>query len=514
MNATNVFSAAALHSANKIALSDLDASTGRHELSYQALNDQILTLSGALLTAGLKSGERVAMLIGNGWEYVVCFHGILAAGMVAVPMNVRLLEPELAHILSDSGARLLIAQHDLLNACESLNSVTELGVWMVRGPVSSQPSLIQKLRESIPLQQPVYVTEETLASIMYTSGTTGRPKGVMLSHGAWSAVSTFAVRELGYGDDEVTVHTAALTHGSGYLVLPTVAVGGKNVICAKFDARRILDLLGTERITGGFFVPSMIRMLLDASSDTPVRAPYLRCLYYAGSPIDVSTLQEAMQKFGPVLVQSFAQTEIPMFLTVMSRTDHVQATSGMAPELLRAAGRPIDGMQVRIVDDSGEDAPPGEPGEIIAKGPNMMLGYWANPEATAQTIVDDWLYTGDIGSLDKNGVLYIVDRKKDMIISGGSNVYAREVEEVLLRHPCVKDVAVIGLPHIKWGEMVTAVLVRRENRSADDLDDYCRNNIPDFRRPKRMVWVDELPRNSYGKVLKRQLKTELEEPAR
>jgi acyl-CoA synthetase (AMP-forming)/AMP-acid ligase II len=144
----------------------------------------------------------------------------------------------------------------------------------------------------------------------------------------------------------------------------------------------------------------------------------------------------------------------------------------------------------------------------------MMLGYWANPEATAQTIVDDWLYTGDIGSLDKNGVLYIVDRKKDMIISGGSNVYAREVEEVLLRHPCVKDVAVIGLPHIKWGEMVTAVLVRRENRSADDLDDYCRNNIPDFRRPKRMVWVDELPRNSYGKVLKRQLKTELEEPAR
>jgi acyl-CoA synthetase (AMP-forming)/AMP-acid ligase II len=509
MNLACILAEAAKAHRDRIALTDLDDPRGRLDITYGALWQQVRSTAQALREAGIQPGERVAMLMGNSWEYVQAFVAIASAGAVAVPMNTRLLEGELLHILRDSGARLLIADGALLRIRPQLVGATPLGEVVARPveePGRGQRAFAEFQADGFPVDL-AQVEDGALASINYTSGTTGMPKGAMLPHRAWQAVADYTCHLLGFAADEVTIHTAALTHGSGFLLLPTMRVGGRALLCARFDPPRVLQLLRDEKVTSGFLVPSMIQMLLDAhGGGGRLEGLALRALYYAGSPIDPSTLRGALETFGSVLVQSFAQTEIPMFLTSMGRSEH-DLINGAKPHLIRAAGRIVAGVRLRVVDDEQRDVPPGEPGEVIAQGPHMMLGYWNRPEATAETIVNGWLHTGDVGRFDAEGYLYIVDRKKDMIISGGSNVYAREVEEALLRLPGLKEVAVIGLPHRKWGEMVAAVLVPQgEQLPTADLEAFCRREIADYRRPKQFFWVDSLPRNAYGKVLKRQLR--------
>jgi acyl-CoA synthetase (AMP-forming)/AMP-acid ligase II len=513
MNIATILARAAEQHPRRIALTDLDTPAGRRDISYRELWEQVQRTAQALRDLGIAPGERVAMLMPNSWEYVQSFLAIASAGMVVVPMNTRLLEDELLHIVKDCGARLLIAQHALLESRPKLRGAAPLGEVIARaeGPLAVGQRPFEAFPAARGPAEPATVGEEALASILYTSGTTGLPKGAMLPHRAWRAVSRYACELLAFGDDEVTIHTAALTHGSGFLMLPTMEVGGRALLCAKFEPERVLGLLGEERVTSGFLVPSMIQMLLDAhEGQPPLRGLALRAMYYAGSPIDPGTLRGALATFGEVLIQSFAQTEIPMFLTAMGHGEH-RLINGTKPHLIRAAGNVVRDVRLRVVDDEGRDVPQGEPGEVVAQGPHMMLGYWNRPEATAETIVDGWLHTGDIGRFDEEGYLYIVDRKKDMIISGGSNVYAREVEEALLRCPGIKEAAVIGLPHPKWGEMVTAVLVAEGGAPVveSELESFCRREIADYRRPKQFFWVDALPRNAYGKVLKRELRQRL-----
>jgi len=502
-------------SPERIALVDLDAADGPDRLTYGALYHRVGCFARGLMQRGLQPGDRVALLVANSTEYVEAFMAIAAAGLVAVPLNIRLLEDDLRHMLKDSGARFLIANDHLLQARPGLSALVPDGV-IVIGDLTAAHSHGQKPVASfrfseIPCEPPLPILpvgSEQLMSLMYTSGTTGSPKGVMLSHGSWSAVAAFTIHHLNYGDDEITLHTAPLTHGAGFLVLPTLLRGGTNLVCARFDAARTLDLFAQEGVTNGFFVPSMIRMLLDEAAQRPPRSFPLRSLYYAGSPIDPGTLREALERFGPVLVQSFAQMESPMFLTVLDHDDHRRIASGESEHLLRSAGRPVKGAEVRVVDDGGAPLPVGGTGEIVARAPQVMLGYWQRPDATRDALHEGWLHTGDIGRFDDGGYLYIVDRKKDMIISGGSNVYAREVEDVLLRYPGIAEVAVIGLPHAKWGEMVTAVLVCQPGMTVDEdeLADFCREQLADYRRPRRFFYIDVLPRNPYGKVLKRELR--------
>lgn len=520
MNIAGILAHAAEMHGPRIALTDLDDPAGRRDITYRELWDQVQRTVQMLRDLGIRPGERVAMLMGNSWEYVQTFLALCSGGMVAVPMNTRLLEDELLHIVRDSGARMLVAHGALLESRRKLVGATALGELIARPtePLSPGQRSYQDFAGAAPAIGPVQVAADTLASINYTSGTTGLPKGAMLPHRAWNAVAGYTCDLLDFGDDEVTIHTAALTHGSGFLVLPTMRVGGRALLCAKFDPQRVLQLLRDEQVTSGFLVPSMIQMLLDAHGDAaPLRGLALRAMYYAGSPIDPSTLRGALATFGDVLVQSFAQTEIPMFLTSMGRADH-ELINEAKPHLIRAAGRVVPGVKLRVVDDQQRDVPRGEPGEVIAQGPHMMLGYWNRPDATVETIVNGWLHTGDVGRFDAEGYLYIVDRKKDMIISGGSNVYAREVEDVLLRLPGIREAAVVGLPHPKWGEMVAAVMVAEREPLADsDLDAFCRRELADYRRPKKFLWVDQLPRNPYGKILKRQLRdhfaTRIEEQA-
>ncbi|WP_288253738.1 AMP-binding protein [uncultured Hydrogenophaga sp.] len=509
MNLATLLARAADVYSDRIAVTDLDDPSGRRDITYRELWTQVQQTAQALRGIGICPGERVAMLLGNSWEYVQTFLAITSAGMVAVPMNIRLLEDELLHIVRDSGARLLIAQGTLLDERTRLVGVAPLGEVIARpkAPIGPGQQDFDRFFSAGAADGLLETGGEDLASINYTSGTTGLPKGAMLPHRAWVAVASYSRDLLGFAEEEVTLHTAALTHGSGFLMLPTMQVGGRALLCAKFDPPRVLQLLKDERVTSGFLVPSMIQMLLDAHGELmPLQDLALRAMYYAGSPIDPATLRGALKTFGDVLVQSFAQTEIPMFLTSMGRAEH-QLINGEKPHLIRAAGRVVPGVRLRVVDDQQRDVPLGDTGEVIAQGPHMMLGYWSRPEATADAIVNGWLHTGDVGRFDEDGYLYIVDRKKDMIISGGSNVYAREVEETLLQMSGVREVAVIGLPHPKWGEMVTAVLVA-DGAAPDQeaLDAFCRREIADFRRPKKYIWVDQLPRNPYGKVLKRQLR--------
>lgn len=504
MNLHSVLATAAATWPRRTALIDVDAPGGERRISYEELWGRVRRLSAGMQALGLKPGERVAMLIGNSWEYVATFFAASAAGLISVPMNTRLLENELAHMVRDSGARLLIAQESLLRERPALASIAELGVAAVRasGPSKRPFEALDSEPGAVAASAP-----DSVASLLYTSGTTGAPKGAMLPHVSWITVSDYVRKYLRYADDEVTLHTAALTHGSGFLMLPTFAAGGTNVVCAKFDAERVLALFGRLGITNGFFVPTMIQMLLDAPWPADRQDWRLRNLYYAGSPIDPGTLRGAMERFGPVLIQSFAQTEAPMFLTVLDHAEHRKI--GERPHLIRSAGRVVSGADVRIFDDDDREVPTGEIGEVVARAPHVMKGYWNRPDATAETLRNRWLHTGDVGRFDEEGYLYIVDRKKDMIISGGANVYAREVEQALLAMDAIKEVAVIGLPHAKWGELVTAVLVSRSGASVQDeeMEKFCRAHIADYRRPKKFIWVDSLPRNAYGKVLKRELRT-------
>ncbi|GEL20015.1 AMP-dependent synthetase [Pseudonocardia asaccharolytica DSM 44247 = NBRC 16224] len=480
-------------------VTDLDAPGGPRTLTYAQLTGRVADLAGGLTAAGIAPGDRVALLLHNSTEFVETFLAVAAAGAVAVPLNVRLREPDFRHMLSDSGAALLVTESALLDR------VPSGGDLRIALADRERPD-----RAGRPLAEPVDRAADDLLSLMYTSGTTGAPKAVMLTHRSWHTVADMAQEVLGFRGDDVVLHVAPLTHGAGFLLLPTLAAGGNNLLCRSYDAARTAALLHTARVTGIFLVPSMIRMLLDALPDGWAVPDGFRWLYYAGSPIQPDTLRAATTAFAGRLVQSFGQMEAPMFLTALAAADHARAVREPGWSGTRSAGRVLAGVELAIVDAAGAPVPAGVSGEVLARAPQTMAGYWGRPEATADTLVGGWLHTGDVGYLDAEGYLFVVDRLKDMIITGGANVYAREVEEVLLTLPGVRDAAVIGTPDRVWGEAVTAVLVAGDGgRDGEAVRAACRERLAGYRVPKHVHWVEELPRNAYGKVLKRELRRAL-----
>lgn len=481
------------------AVVELGTNAEKRLCSYAELASKVNVVADSLRRLGLRRGDRVAMLMRNSLEYVQVFFGCAAAGMVAVPMSVRLLEAEHVHFVKDAEAAILIGDDDLLDSRPALCALPGL----IRVPRSELTQWVADALRS----EPADLGPDDLCSLMYTSGTTGLPKGVMLTHVAWREAAEYIKQYLEYRDGEHTLHVAALTHGAGFLMLPTFDVGGTNFIASKFDARETLQWFGSHGITNLFLVPSMIRMLLNEYRGETF--PNLRSLYYAGSPIDQATLAEALKVFGPnSLVQSFAQMESPMFLTVLDREAHTLIASGEQPGLIRSAGKACRGVTIRIVDDADSEVPQGELGEICARAPQMMKGYWRRSDATESALLGGWLHTGDVGYFDQAGNLFVVDRKKDMIISGGSNVYAREVEDVLVSIEGIAEAAVVGLPDPVWGEAVTAFLVpsAAKRLTTAEVAAQCGGELADYRRPKSYHWVDSLPRNAYGKVLKRELR--------
>jgi len=455
--------------------------------SYGEMASRVSRLSSGLKKKlNLKSGDRVALAAKNCPEYYEILFACWHAGLTAVPMNAKLHAKEFAYILENSGAKACFVTPDLAAAVPKAIPVGELDSFLAGAG------------------QPAEVEPDHLAWLFYTSGTTGVPKGAMLTHRnlLFQTQAYFADIDR-LGPQDAALHPAPLSHGSGCYGLPHFAAGAVNVIpeSGSFDPGEIFALLDHWEGSSFFAAPTMIVRLLASPA---ARAPRkLKTITYGGAPMYVADSLRAIDLFGPRLYQLFGQGEAPMTITGLSQSLHEKKIH------LETCGLARTGVEVKILDEEDGELPPGEIGEIATRSDCVMAGYWNNPEASAKTLRGGWLHTGDLGSLDAEGFLTIKDRSKDMIISGGANIYPREIEEVLLRHPAVAECSVVGRPHPEWGEEVVAFVVARKNVSAENLEQLCLENIARFKRPREYRFVESLPKNNYGKVLKTELRKQV-----
>lgn len=472
---------------------------------YATLLQRVQSLAGHLRQRGL-AGERVAIVSENCPEYVELLFGIWAADAVAVPVNAKLHVREVLQILGDAEARLVVASPAVAAA---LHAAPDL-------PAATSVIAIGTADFEACFAQPVQVVSlapatapDALAWLFYTSGTTGRSKGAMLSHRNLMAMTLAHLADIEpITEHDSQLHAAPMSHGSGLYIPASVARGARQVVPASggFDPDEFLDLCDAHPGCGAFLAPTMVQRLRQAAQARGRRPSGLRSIVYGGGPMYVEELKKSLAVFGPVFSQIYGQGESPMTITGLRRDDHASADDAV----LGSVGWARTGCEVAVVDGQGRLLPPGEVGEIVCRGETTMLGYWRNEAGTAEALRDGWLYTGDLGTLDAHGCLTLRDRSKDLVISGGSNIYPREVEEVLLTHPGVAEVSVVGRPDPEWGEVVVAFVVLSDPAvGAQDLDRHCLRHIARFKRPKAYEFVPALPKNNYGKVLKRALRDSL-----
>jgi len=420
---------------------------------------------------------------------------IWAAECVLVPLNYKLHPREMVEILDDAGASQVFASPKLAAELAARTDV----------PIESLGTEAYSRRRAAPSSAPPCTDSASLAWLFYTSGTTGRSKGAMLTHRSLTAMTVAHLADIDSPDAECSlIHGAPMSHGSGLYVLPYVLRGARQVVPASgaFDADEFLDLCEHHPGSSAFLAPTMVQRLVETGRDRPGN---LRSIVYGGGPMYVESLKKAMAAFGPVFAQIYGQGESPMTITGLRRADHQTADDA----ILGSVGYARSGMEVAVLRADGTPAATGEVGEIVCRGDALMSGYWNNQAATDETLKNGWMYTGDMGSFDPRGYLTLRDRSKDVVISGGSNIYPREVEEVLLEHSGVSEACVVGAPDTEWGEVVVAFIVG--SAEAGELDAHMLQRIARFKRPKRYVFVDDLPKNSYGKVLKRELRNRLAE---
>ncbi len=471
---------------------------GDTRLDYSELYDRCARLGAGLESLGVKPGDRVAVLSGNSHRYFEAFCAIPAYGIVIVPLNTRLAEIELRAILEDSGARVLISDRDpgSLRACVE--------------HVVSIPDDYEKL-QSVRARMPRHrVEENTVAALFYTGGTTGRPKGVILTHRNLVANAFHKTVACSLRSDDVFLAAPAMFHVAG--VAPLVGLiwlGATTVTIPAFDPHKCLDLIERHGVTVFMPVPTMLAAFVAAQRAAPRDVSSLRLLGHAGSPIANAVVESAHETFPSVeMAQFYGATETSSIATCLRHEEDVLGTP-----LLGSCGRAVPGVAVRIVRDDGSEAEHGEAGEIWVRGPNVTSGYWGNAEATAAALTGGWYRTGDIGVLRERDYLFVVDRVKDVIVSGAEKVYSIEVEDVLHRHPAVLEAAVFGIPDDTWGEAVHAVVVVAAEptggleRLRTELKEHCRSAIAGYKVPKRIeIQLEPLPKSGPGKILKRALR--------
>jgi acyl-CoA synthetase (AMP-forming)/AMP-acid ligase II len=476
-------------------------------LTYAALADRVQRLAAGFTGRfGLVQGDRVGIAMTNCPAFTEVLYAIWHAGLVAVPINAKLHQREVSYIIENSGARLCMVNRGLEATVGPLCNVTGLLEDVI---TADSPEYDQLIRvDPVPL---VDVDPADPAWLFYTSGTTGRPKGAVLSHRNLlvMTLSYFADLESLCHTDSI-IHSAPLSHGSGLYGIAHLAKGANQVIpeSSGFDPAEINELLKNHPGSGFFFAPTMIVRLLSADVLSDTALDNLRTIIYGGGPMYTQDLLQALDVFGPRLVQIYGQGESPMTITYLSKLMHNDRDSPRFLERMASVGIARSDVEIGIVDEDGGRVAQGEPGEVIVRGDVVMNGYWENPEASAQTLKGGWLHTGDVGVLSGEGFLTLKDRTKDMIISGGTNIYPREVEEVLLQHDAVLEVSVVGRPHADWGEEVVAFVVQRSgmDTTEEDLDRFCLENMTRFKRPKHYRFLQSLPKNNYGKTLKTTLR--------
>ncbi|MEW2478509.1 AMP-binding protein [Mycobacterium sp. NPDC049093] len=460
--------------------------------TWAELRDRVLRLATSLKALGDR-GTRIAVASENRPEIVELMFAIWAAECVFVPINYKLHPREMADILDDSGAAQVFASVKIGEGLASAAGV----------PVETIGDQTYSARFDAAPAAPPSTDPAALAWLFYTSGTTGKSKGAMLSHRNLMAMTLAHLADFDDPDENCSlIHGAPMSHGSGLYIPPYVLRGARQVIpeSSAFEPDEFLDLCGHHPDSSAFLAPTMVQRLVQTGRSRPAN---LKTVVYGGGPMYVDSLKKALTAYGPIFVQLYGQGEAPMTITGLRRADHVGADDAT----LGSVGYPRSGVEVAVLNDGGTQAAVGEIGEIVCRGDVVMSGYWNNPTATAATLKDGWLHTGDMGSFDARGYLTLRDRSKDVVISGGSNIYPREVEEALLEHPGVVEAGVVGAPDADWGEVVVAFVVGEV--SPADLDAHLLERIARFKRPKRYEFIDALPKNSYGKVLKRELRDRL-----
>lgn len=470
---------------------------------YGELAGRVARIAGGLRQS-LGAGERVALVMKNCPEYLEVLYAIWHAGLVAVPVNAKLHREEVRYILADSGARACFSTPGLTTtvaaaAGEALTHLVEV----------DSPALANlRAAESIPVAT---VDPDDGAWLFYTSGTTGRPKGALLSHRNLLGAMTGYFADVDPGAPwRAMAHPAPLSHGAGLYATASIAQAAVQVIpeSAGFEPEEILALIEAWPGLSFFAAPTMVKRLVESPVDSDTTN--LKLIIYGGGPMYVADCRAALDRFGPRLSQLYGQGESPMTITALGPAMHADSDHPRWLERLASVGVAQTPVEVRVVDEHMSVLPTGEIGEIVVRGDSVMRGYWRNPEATAQALRDGWLCTGDMGAFDAEGFLTLKDRSKDLIISGGTNIYPREVEEVLLNHPAVVEVSVTGRPDREWGETVLAWVVARDGQGGEalaaSLDALCLEKVARFKRPRHYRFLDSLPKNNYGKILKTRLR--------
>jgi fatty-acyl-CoA synthase len=454
----------------------------------------------------------VAVLSSNDAQAFACVFGISRAAAVWCPVNPRNEAAENRFVLDAFDCAALLFHSAYAPMVEQMRAgLPKLRVFVcIDQPCAFAPSLAQWLEgtSAAPIDIPVI---DDLAMIAGTGGTTGSPKGVMLSGRNLETMSALTLMGYPFEGRPCYLALAPLTHAAGVLCLPVMALGGRVVISPKPDLGEFLALIERHRVTHTFLPPTLIYMLLQHEKLASTKLDSLQCFWYGAAPISAARLEEALGKIGPVMAQLFGQTEAPMMISMMRPQDHFNADGSVARQRLNSAGRPGPLVQVATMNSEGVLLPSGETGEIVLRSSLVMMGYYKDPAATAEAGRFGWHHTGDIGRLDADGFLYIVDRAKDMIITGGFNVYSVEVEQALLQHPDVQDGAVIGLPDDKWGEKVVAVVQLHAGRSVrpDEIVAFVKARLGSVKAPKLVEIWPELPRSKVGKVLKKDIRADL-----
>lgn len=473
-------------------------------MSYAEFERQASAIAGALRKRhGLNPGDRVAIAMTNTHEFYPTLYGIWRAGLTAVPINAKLHPREMSWILTNSGTKLGLVTPDIADKITSYPN--EPWPTIITTATADYRALLagEQIAEvsSLPNDD---------AWIFYTSGTTGRPKGATLSHRNLMFMIQAYFADIDFLDTADTMlHAAPLSHGSGVYGLSIIAKGGNNVIFGGFETDQIFDAFSRYPNISMFAAPTMITRLLNDPKCGTTDSSNLKTIIYGGAPMYVSDLKTSLRVFGPRLFNVYGQGEAPMTITGLPKSLHADVDHPRYEARLASAGIARTGCEVRVVDPKGVPLPNGEIGEIVTRSEVVMKGYWSNPDANAAALRDGWLWTGDMGALDGDGLLTIKDRSKDMIISGGTNIYPREIEELLLTNPAVHECAVVSRPHSDWGEEVIAFVVRQpgtEEATDQSLDQLCLDNIARFKRPKGYRFVEHLPKNNYGKILKTDLR--------
>jgi fatty-acyl-CoA synthase len=508
LNLNSIFSRSLQKYADRIAIR-----FGDDELTYADLDSRANSVANGLVDRGIEVNDRVALMTSNRLEYVIADLGIIKAGATKLPLNDMLTDAEFEYMLSDSGASTVICGPNFVETVDNISSsLPHLEHQIGIAPDESLPDGFESfaLLDGDSSTAPERMPDPTdIAGHFYTGGTTGRPKGVIHSHEGMTMALYAHVMELSITEDETMYLMTPLPHSAGMFLWGGLLRGATIVIDDGFEPESALEEIATNAVSWVFMVPTMIYRLLDHPELSEYDTESLESIIYGAAPMTPTRLKEGIDAFGPIFLQFYGQTELPNVITTLGKKEHHHALKSGHRQRLSSAGQPCAMADVKIVDpESGEPVPTDEEGEILATAPYTMEEYFKRPDATDETVADGWIHTGDIGRIDDDGFVYLLDRVSDMIITGGLNVYSTEVEEALDEIEMVQEVAVIGVPDDDWGEAVKAVVVPHEadTASADAIHSYADAELASYKKPKSVDFVSEIPKTPYGKMDKKALR--------